>query len=49
VGYFSNAIFTATPLTEAGKVTGLLVAYGEITIQAVLERIGYEYDHSAQD
>jgi hypothetical protein len=35
-----NAILIAMPLTVASKVTGSL-AYGEITIQAALERIGH--------
>jgi shikimate O-hydroxycinnamoyltransferase len=47
-GYFGNVIFTATPLAEAGKVTGGL-AEGAGVIQAALDRMGDDYCRSALD
>uniref|UniRef100_A0A0E0CNB9 Uncharacterized protein n=1 Tax=Oryza meridionalis TaxID=40149 RepID=A0A0E0CNB9_9ORYZ len=47
-GYFGNVIFTATPLAEAGRVTGSL-ADGAATIQSALDRMDNGYCRSALD
>lgn len=47
-GYFGNVIFTATPLAEAGRVTGSL-ADGAATIQSALDRMDSGYCRSALD
>ncbi|KAL6854309.1 hypothetical protein ACP4OV_019212 [Aristida adscensionis] len=47
-GYFGNAVFTAAPIAEAGKVTGAL-ADAAAVVQAAVDRVDDGYCRSALD